>query len=90
MGDTVHIKFSGTPDDAPAVNLRTGWTPRILGVVLAAFVGWFVVAHADDFLPALGKVVVSLGPAALPMRTRARRARGAQSWPPGAASFRLV
>ena len=66
MGDTVHIKFSGTPDDAPAVNLRTGWTPRILGAVLAVFVGWFVVSHADDFLPALGKVV-SLGPTALPV-----------------------
>jgi uncharacterized membrane protein YbhN (UPF0104 family) len=66
MGDTVHIKFSGTPDDAPVVNLRTGWTPRILGAVLAVFVGWFVVSHADDFLPALGKVV-SLGPTALPV-----------------------
>jgi uncharacterized membrane protein YbhN (UPF0104 family) len=66
MEDTVHIKFSGTPDDAPAVNLRTGWTPRILGAVLVLFVGWFVVSHADDFLPALGKVV-SLGPAALPI-----------------------
>ena len=54
MEDTVHIKFSGTPDDAPAVNLRTGWTPRILGAVLVLFVGWFVVSHADDFLPALG------------------------------------
>jgi uncharacterized membrane protein YbhN (UPF0104 family) len=62
----VSIKFSGTPDDAPAVNLRTGWTPRILGAVLAAFAGWFVVSHADNFLPALGKVV-SLGPAALPI-----------------------
>jgi len=48
------------------VNLRTGWTPRILGAVLVLFAGWFVVAHADDFLPALGKVV-SLGPAALPI-----------------------
>jgi len=48
------------------VNLRTGWTPRILGAVLVLFVGWFVVSHADDFLPALGKVV-SLGPAALPI-----------------------
>ena len=66
IGDTVHIKFSGTPDDAPAVNLRTGWTPRILGAVLAVFVGWFVVSHADDVLPALGKVV-SLGPTALPV-----------------------
>jgi hypothetical protein len=62
----VHIKFSGQPDDAPAVNLRTGWTPRILGAVLLAFAGWFVVSHSDDFLPALGKVV-SLGPAALPI-----------------------
>ncbi len=48
------------------MNLRTGWTPRILGVILAAFVGWFVVSHAGDFLPALGKVV-SLGPTALPV-----------------------
>ena len=64
--DTVHIKFSGRPDDAPAVNLRTGWTPRILGAVLLVFVGWFVVSHSGDFLPALGKVV-SLGPAALPV-----------------------
>jgi uncharacterized membrane protein YbhN (UPF0104 family) len=62
----VHIKFSGQLDDAPVVNLRTGWTPRILGAVLLAFAGWFVVSHADDFLPALGKVV-SLGPAALPI-----------------------
>ena len=62
----MHIKFSGATDDAPAVNLRTGWTPRILGAVLALFVGWFVVSHADDFLPALGKVV-ALGPAALPI-----------------------
>jgi uncharacterized membrane protein YbhN (UPF0104 family) len=66
IGDTVHIKFSGTPDDAPAVNLRTGWTPRILGALLAVFVGWFVVSHADDVLPALGKVI-SLGPTALPV-----------------------
>jgi len=66
MEDTVLIKLSGVTDDAPAVNLRTGWTPRILGVVLVLFVGWFVLAHADDFLPALGKVV-SLGPAALPI-----------------------
>ncbi len=66
IDDTVHIKFSGTPDDAPAVNLRTGWTPRILGAVLAVFVGWFVVSHADDVLPALGKVI-SLGPTALPV-----------------------
>ena len=66
MGDTVHIKFSGTPDDAPAVNLRTGWTPRILGAVLIVFAGWFVVAHADDFLPAIGQVA-GLGPAALPI-----------------------
>jgi uncharacterized membrane protein YbhN (UPF0104 family) len=62
----VFIKSSGTADDAPGVNLRTGWTPRILGAVLALFAGWFVVAHADDFLPALGKVA-SLGPAALPV-----------------------
>jgi uncharacterized membrane protein YbhN (UPF0104 family) len=48
------------------VNLRTGWTPRILGAVLLVFAGWFVVSHADDFLPALGKVV-SLGPTALPV-----------------------
>jgi uncharacterized membrane protein YbhN (UPF0104 family) len=48
------------------VNLRTGWTPRILGAVLALFAGWFVLSHADDFLPTLGKVV-SLGPTALPV-----------------------
>ncbi len=66
MSDTVFIKLSGTPDDAAAVNLRTGWTPRILGAVLAVFVGWFVVSHADDVLPALGKVI-SLGPTALPV-----------------------
>jgi uncharacterized protein (TIRG00374 family) len=48
------------------VNLRTGWTPRILGAVLALSVAWFVVVHADGFLPALGKVA-SLGPAALPL-----------------------
>lgn len=66
MSDTVHIKFSGAPDDPAVVNLRTGWTPRILGAVLVLFVGWFVVSHADDFLPAFGKVV-SLGPAALPI-----------------------
>jgi uncharacterized membrane protein YbhN (UPF0104 family) len=63
---TLHIKLSGAADDAPGVNLRTGWTPRILGAVLALFAGWFVVSHADDFLPALGKVV-DLGPAALPV-----------------------
>jgi uncharacterized membrane protein YbhN (UPF0104 family) len=62
----VFIKPSGHSDDAPGVNLRTGWTPRILGAVLVLFTGWFVVAHADGFLPALGKVV-SLGPAALPI-----------------------
>src|SRR5205085_4310353 len=43
----VFIKSSGTPDDHPVVNLRTGWTPRILGAVLALFAGWYVVAHAD-------------------------------------------
>jgi uncharacterized membrane protein YbhN (UPF0104 family) len=63
---TVHIKFSAQPDDAPAVNLRTGWTPRILGAVLVVFAGWFLFSHADDFLPAFGKVV-SLGPTALPI-----------------------
>jgi uncharacterized membrane protein YbhN (UPF0104 family) len=62
----VFIKTSGATDDAPHVNLRTGWTPRILGAVLALFAGWFVVAHADGFLPAFGKVV-SLGPTALPV-----------------------
>jgi uncharacterized membrane protein YbhN (UPF0104 family) len=62
----VLIKVSGDTDDAPAVNLRTGWTPRILGAVLVASVAWFVVVHADGFLPALGKVV-SLGPFALPV-----------------------
>jgi uncharacterized membrane protein YbhN (UPF0104 family) len=66
IGDTVHIKFSGQADDAPAVNLRTGWTARILGAVLLVFAGWFVVSHADDLLPAFGKVV-SLGPTALPI-----------------------
>jgi len=66
IDDTLFIKSSGAVDDAPVVNLRTGWTPRILGAVLALFAGWFVVAHADNFLPALGKVA-SLGPAALPI-----------------------
>jgi uncharacterized membrane protein YbhN (UPF0104 family) len=66
MGETVHIKFSGKPDDPAVVNLRTGWTPRILGAVLVLFAGWFVVSHADGFLPAFGKVV-SLGPTALPV-----------------------
>jgi uncharacterized protein (TIRG00374 family) len=64
--DTVFIKLSAGSDDAASVNLRTGWTPRILGAVLALFAGWFFVSHADGFLPALGKVV-SLGPAALPV-----------------------
>jgi uncharacterized membrane protein YbhN (UPF0104 family) len=63
---TVFIKISAGSDDAPSVNLRTGWTPRILGAVLVLFAGWFVVSHADDFLPAFGKVV-SLGPTALPI-----------------------
>jgi len=62
---TRFIKVSGAPDDAWSVNLRTGWTPRILGAVLLVFVGWFVVSHSGDFLPALG-MVASLGPAALP------------------------
>jgi uncharacterized membrane protein YbhN (UPF0104 family) len=66
IGDTLHIKFSCPPDDAAAVNLRTGWTPRILGAVLLVFAGWFVVSHSSDFLPALGKLV-SLGPTALPV-----------------------
>ena len=71
------------------MNLRAGWTPRILGVVLALAVAWFVVAHADGFLPAIGQVA-GLGPAALPIGlaivavgvlTRALQAH---------ASFRLV
>ena len=64
--DTVHIKFSATPDDAPEMNLRAGWTPRILGALLVAFAAWFVIAHADGFLPAIGEVA-GLGPAALPI-----------------------
>jgi len=85
----VHIKFSETNDDAPTMNLRAGWTPRILGVVLALAAVWFVVAHADGFLPAIGQVA-GLGPAALPIGlaivavgvlTRALQAH---------ASFRLV
>ena len=71
------------------MNLRAGWTPRILGVVLALAAAWFVVAHADGFLPAIGQVA-GLGPAALPIGlaivavgvlTRALQAH---------ASFRLV
>src|SRR6187401_1364198 len=89
MGDTVCIKFSGAPDDPAVVNLRTGWTPRILGAVLVLFAAWFVVSHADDFLPAFGKVV-SLGPAALPIGLALVALgvlnRGFQAW----ASFRLV
>ena len=48
------------------MNLRTGWTPRILGAVLALAAAWFDVTHADGFLPAIGQVA-SLGPAALPI-----------------------
>jgi uncharacterized membrane protein YbhN (UPF0104 family) len=48
------------------VSLRTGWTPRILGTLLALATAWFVVAHADGFLPAIGQVA-GLGPAALPI-----------------------
>ena len=48
------------------MNLRAGWTPRILGAVLALFAAWFVVVHADGFLPAIGQVV-GLGPYALPI-----------------------
>ena len=48
------------------VTLLTGWTPRILGGVLALAAAWFVVAHADGFLPAIGQVA-GLGPAALPI-----------------------
>jgi uncharacterized membrane protein YbhN (UPF0104 family) len=66
IGDTVFIKLSAGSDDAPSVNLRTGWTPRILGAVLALFAAWFVLSHSGDFLPAFGKVV-SLGPTALPI-----------------------
>jgi uncharacterized protein (TIRG00374 family) len=71
------------------VNLRTGWTPRILGVVLVVFGGWFVVSHSSDFLPALGKVI-SLGPTALPIGlaivATGILVRGVQA----RASFRLV
>ena len=80
--DTVHIKFSATPDDAPEMNLRAGWTPRILGAVLVAFAAWFVVAHADGFLPAIGQVA-GLGPAALPIGLAIVGGRRAQSGPPG-------
>ncbi len=45
---------------------RAGWTPRILGTILAVAAGWFLFLHADGFLPAIGKVA-GLGPAALPI-----------------------
>jgi uncharacterized membrane protein YbhN (UPF0104 family) len=48
------------------MNLRSGWTPRILGAVLVLFVGWFVIGHADGLLPAIGQVA-GLGPMALPI-----------------------
>jgi len=48
------------------VTLRTGWTPRILGAVLALAAAWFVVVHADGLIPAVGQVA-GLGPAALPV-----------------------
>jgi uncharacterized protein (TIRG00374 family) len=66
MSDTVHIKFSDAADDAAQVKMRTGWTPRILGALLAVGTAWFLVGHADGFLPALGKVA-GLGPTALPV-----------------------
>jgi hypothetical protein len=48
------------------MNLRSGWTPRILGAVVVLFVGWFVIGHADGLLPAIGQVA-GLGPMALPI-----------------------
>ena len=45
---------------------RSPWAPRLLAGVFALVGGWFVVTHADGFLPAVGKVA-SLGPAALPI-----------------------
>jgi uncharacterized protein (TIRG00374 family) len=48
------------------VNSRTGWTLRAFAVLLAAGAAWFVVVHADGFLPAL-VMVAGLGPAALPI-----------------------
>jgi uncharacterized membrane protein YbhN (UPF0104 family) len=71
------------------VNLRTGWTPRILGAGLALFSGWFVVAHADSFLPALGKVV-SLGPTTLPVGLALVALGVANRGFQARASFRLV
>jgi uncharacterized membrane protein YbhN (UPF0104 family) len=68
---------------------RSQWVTRLLAGGFALAGAWFVVAHADGFLPALGKVA-SLGPAALPIGlglvalgvlTRGLQAR---------ASFRLV
>ncbi len=48
------------------MSTRAGWTPRILGALLVLAAGWFLVVHADEFLPAVGKVA-GLGPAALPI-----------------------
>jgi uncharacterized protein (TIRG00374 family) len=64
--DNHHIKISAFDDDASAVTLRTGWTPRILGTLLALAAAWFVVVHADGLLPAIAQVA-GLGPAALPI-----------------------
>jgi uncharacterized membrane protein YbhN (UPF0104 family) len=48
------------------MSMRAGWTPRILGAVLALAAGWFLLTHADGFLPAFGQVA-GLGPTALPV-----------------------
>jgi uncharacterized membrane protein YbhN (UPF0104 family) len=47
------------------MSTRAGWTTRIFGTILAAAAGWFLVAHASDLLPAIGKVA-GLGPYVLP------------------------
>ena len=48
------------------MNARIGWTLRVFGVLVAAGTAWFVVVHADGFLPAL-TTLAGLGPAALPI-----------------------
>ncbi len=48
------------------MNARIGWTLRVFGVLVAAGTAWFVVVHADSFLPAL-TTLAGLGPAALPI-----------------------
>jgi uncharacterized protein (TIRG00374 family) len=45
---------------------RAGWGTRLFGSVLALAAGWFLVTHAGDLLPAIGKVA-SLGPYVLPL-----------------------